>query len=251
MRQIDIIFRLLTEAVNYHKSATGLKCHELQAFAVLGSMHDLDADSLGKNIFYQNTPFFFSKAWRALKYNPSRLEFDYPIMVAYETSQTYDEVFTRDSYRIKYEIQVAVLDKLPREAAEIQGPCGSRTKEQVFIDTEAMLLNGLSYLNDIVVINELPSMATRYLHKARLQSLTIDYKVNDALTNTFHKMIRQLNPSIRGQRFEGGKNELLGSYATLSFSFTNCFSTEWDFEQPDYGVTYDKFEKFVNADPVP
>jgi hypothetical protein len=249
-KQVDIIFQLFCEAVNYFP-ASSKTCEVLQTFAVIGSMFDLDVDNLSKNIYYKESPFFFSKAWRNLQYNASRLEFDFPLLAAYETGMDHSEMFTRGKAYTTYSIQLCVLDKLPREAGDIQGECASRTKEQIWLDTERMLLDAIYYLNDVVVIKLLPGGELMYLHQERLSVLISEgftpgthFEIENAKTNEFSKMLRQLNPTIQGQRFEGGKHELLGTYVNLRVRFDNCPDPVWDFTQPDFGSIPDRFEKF-------
>lgn len=230
MIQIDQIYEQLKAGVKFSpEDAQGTRMR-INTFAVIPSWSDLDSDNFGKYINYKDTPFFYSRRWENLRHSPSRVEIDYPVMVCWETSQSHSEVFSHLKQKTTYSLHIAVLDRFFRSAGNIQSGADARVKEQIYIDTERMVLSAIKYLGDVIAI-EVPGQSNQLIHEDLYELLDwpAGTKRSIASTKEFEGMLRRLNNNIQGNRWEGGKAELLGTFITLNLELQNCLKPEFNF----------------------
>src|SRR5690606_18576581 len=161
-----------------------------------------------------------------LQYNPNRVEHKLPILTAIETSNSYENILSEDmKVKAVSVIQIAVLDKYARTGKQIEGGCDYRTAEQIYLDTEAMLIKAVQYLKNVIVAFNTTTLEVQYMHKdlydllKTSEQLSSDWVIDKQRSRHFTTMIRRRNPNAQGQRFMGGKNELHGTFLTLSFDF--------------------------------
>lgn len=233
MIQVDQLFEQLKSAVKYFPVSPDRHMN-LNTFAVIPSWPDLNSDNLGKYIDYKDTSFFYSKAWENLSFNPSRVEVQYPIMVVWETSQSHAELFSHLKLKTTYALQISVLDVFKRvgKDGKIHPGTSKKVKEQIFVDTERMLLMAVKYLADVIAIQE-PGKPVKLIHEDLYDLLEFPSGTKKIIpiTNEYQGMLRRLNNNVQGTRFEGGDNDLFGTFINLNFEFQNCNKPEFNFHQ--------------------
>lgn len=251
IEQIDIIFKLFSDAVRFFPAdPSGMPCKRLQTFAVLPDFTQLNTPNLGKNIYYKDTPFFYSRAWDQLQHNPSRVEHGLPLLTVIEVSNSYEDILSEDmKTKVLSTLQIAALDKMPKSDKTIVSGCDKRTAEQIYMDTEVMLIKAVQYLKGAVVVMNSVTMEVQYMHKelfTKLKTdeiLSSDWNIDTQKTRHFQIMIRKRNPTPVGQRFAGGHNDLFGTYMNLTFAFDSCVDNTWNHDAKNYPVTWDKGRK--------
>lgn len=248
IEQIDIIFKLLSDAVRFFPAhPSGMTCKRLQTFAVLPDFTALNSENLGKNINYKDTPFFYSRAWEQLQYNPSSVEHKLPLLSVIEVTNSFENILSEDmKTTVLSTLQVAALDKIPNSDKNIVSGCDKRTAEQIYMDTEVMLISAVQYLKGVVVIINSNTLELQYMHKELFNKLktdevlSSDWVIEKQKSRHFQIMIRQRNPNPTGQRFAGGSNNLLGTFMNLTFAFDSCIDNTWNHDAKNYPVTWDK-----------
>jgi len=240
MIQIDQILYQLRAAVK-HFPVNPDPSKMINTFAVIGSWADLDADNLGKYIDYKDTPYFYSRRWENLRFNPSRLEVDYPVMVVWETGQTHSELFTYNKSKVLYGLQIAVLDRFKRVGENhIRSQADHKVKEQIYIDTELLLLTAVNYLNDVIAI-QLPDGSKELIHSDLFANSLESIGTKDrVMTNEFSNMLHRYNRNVQGNRWEGGKSDLYGTFINLQFELKGCLKPDFNFSDSITPPTQDK-----------
>lgn len=239
MIDIDQVFLQLLNSVKYFPVRKG-RTNMINTFAVLPGMSMVDSPNFGKNISYKDTSFFYSRSWEQLRHNPSRLQIDYPAMLVYETGQSKQDFFADKKNQSRYNIQVNVVD-LFTEDANNKKLATDRVKEQIYIDTENLLFEALSYLKDVYVIET--NDVSKLMHLGLIEKLNLQADIDKVASREFRMKLRSDNSNISGDRWEGGINNLYGTFTNLTFTLKGCEETEFDFDKDIIKPTVDKNTK--------
>lgn len=144
------IYQQIKNAVMYYP-ANAKKCLQPQTFRALLNDAHLTAANLGVIPKEKDTPFFYSRAWAANKYNPNAIVYDYPLVVVAPLNRPAQQGIGNDKvFKSDLRVQFGVMDKVAGDCAGCDPQsCEARTSEQVRQDTEQMLINVLYYLSGV------------------------------------------------------------------------------------------------------
>jgi hypothetical protein len=106
---------------------------------------------MGATLSDKDTPYFYSRAWERKKFTPNNIVADYPVLTAFELSSDLGRGIQESNIKQCYFLEVAVLDSFKNECDGKVGRCESRTINQIYRDTEIILLNALNYLSGCVI----------------------------------------------------------------------------------------------------
>lgn len=236
--KIEDVYRLLQESVIYYKS-NPLKCLQPQSYATLAKKADLSTENLAKTICDKNRPYFFSRLWHNLKYNPSKIKFEWPLLATFESNVPVEGVFT-GSQTNSYNLQIMVVDQYLESTSQVKCEgCGGRTTNDIFKDTEEILFNCLSYLSEVsyVVVDGKGRFYNNdhltYLVANDLIDNKIDYK---SYGNSFSQAIARDNKSVNAYRIDNyGASKLYGTIITVKIPIKVCYTPEFDFTPASKG----------------
>lgn len=220
---IDDFYKLFNNAVRFYP-ITSLNCLRPQTFAVLDSMSNLSTPNLAKVLCDKNKPYFYSRIWEDLKYNPSQLKFDYPLVVVFELNGDATDLFS-SRQKTCYNLQLMVVDSYKeekcRECVDCNS-CESRTINEIYRDTETILYNILSYLSDLIVTTS--GLVLNLQHFNALNVLTPNSLTKDAAkSNKLNDGLRKSNLNNLSFRFEGkGVDNLYGTVINLKVCLDKC-----------------------------
>jgi len=240
----DDFVALINNAVRFYP-VQSMKCLQPQTFALLDSDDALNEKTLGKVICDKNKPYYYSRLWDNMNYNPSKISsWEYPLVTLFEQAGDLKGLHTRQQ-ELTYTYQISVIDNLKEtgQQATCHG-CAGRVVNDLYRDTEEILMNVLHYLDDVVVAfvdgaNRLYNAKHfEYLIDEGIITGTIDDKAtakftsdnkNDNTARAFHRT----EPFIINAK-------VYGTTTTIRFTLPNCKTMEFDFrngktEIPDKG----------------
>lgn len=234
---VDDFFRLLKEAVMY-SPPNEHKCKQLQTFAVLESMIDLNTANLGKTSRERDKNYFFSREWAQKKFSGSDISYEYPAVIVFEKSIDnikFDENFTH----MCYNFQVAVLDEYIESCVDCDY-CTDRTRNDIFLDTEDLLIKTLKYLHNVVYARiDGDSSTDGFYNVGFLDQLVTEaeipgYEIIVPETRKYKLSIRQSNELKVGVRYDIGADKLHGTMIDISFCSEKCFDGDFNFNIRSY-----------------
>lgn len=231
MTFIDYV-KLINNAVRFYPMESGKQWLIPQTFAVLDSITSLQAPNLGKYICDKNRPFFYSRKWETLKYNPSKLGFSLPVVLLFENAADFKGAFT-DRAETTYNFDIVVLDRHSAEdCKKINCAEGvSRTIYEIYSDTEQILYNVLAYLDDVVVVQLLDGTIT-IRNSAHNTYLNDGAKVLEKETNSAKINLRKDNVQRAFHRMEPFMNaDWFGVRTTFRFTIPNCRTVDFEFRE--------------------
>jgi hypothetical protein len=242
---IEHIYNALKSAVKFYSENQSHKCKRPNTFAVLNSQSELSTENLGKTKCDANLPYFYSRAWGNNDHNPSRLGFDWPLVAAFEQGVSIENVFRKNE--TCYDVQLMCLDSLAADCNDCDcKSCAARTSNQIFADTETILMNVLQYIenssvytdanNNLMVLNE------NHFEYLVLNNAHESYVLHENFTGRFKTLLRQKNTNVTAFRFEGkAASNLYGTIINLKFCFDKCYNPAFDFlgaTNAQFGIDY-------------
>ena len=121
--KIEDIYQAFKDAVQYYPvPESRLKCHQPQTFAVLDRRSSIGTENLGKVLCDAKLPFFFSRVWHNLKYNPSALKYEWPALLIFETNTPINGIL-KPSQENCYNLQIMVVDQYNEKCGELCTGC--------------------------------------------------------------------------------------------------------------------------------
>ena len=146
------IYGLLKNAVKYFPD-DGIKCHRPNTFLV--EMKDegvtLTKPNLGATVCDKDGNYFYSRLWEQKGY-PAKIEFEYPLVSVFVGEAAVQKMFGPKTDIIATFV-LGVMDQ--HKGADCKGcsckSCDARSINQIFADTEDILLTVISYLRDSAV----------------------------------------------------------------------------------------------------
>lgn len=235
--QLTDIYAALRDSVRFYP-AQETPCKRLQTWRVFQQSLGVEAytQNLGANICDKGKPYFWSRDWTEKKYNPNGITWKFPLLFAFETEGAMVDPFG-GSPRMVYTIQVGVLDVLTdtKDARNCTG-CNARTVNEIYADTEALLLGALSFLENTVSakIDGVPVWANAEMLKQGSESgaLTVTEKSTVSILHTSQR----LNQEAPFFRVERSAEKMYGTAMNLRIETQVCPSVEWNFTETDFGV---------------
>jgi hypothetical protein len=221
---LNLFYRLSKEAAIHLFDQE--KCKGVRSFSVIQDMSELSTDNLGKIICDKNLPYFYSLAWQAAGYNPSKIIFDWPLLTAFELDFQNRKRFGRQSKRC-YRIQLSVLDQYDKDCDKLNcSGCDARTINQIHDDTEAILQNYLSYIHDaeFAVVDGTPRLInSTYLKYLEDNNLVTTVVRDIQHTKIYQNDLRTENENIAGFRREWiAASNVYGTVMTITVCLTYC-----------------------------
>ena len=225
MISLNDLYSLLIQGSKTYPTSPKL-CHRPQAFSAIASLSEIAGDSNGKTICDKDRPYFWSRQWNAKGNKADSITFEYPLIAAFELNATIEGIF-KDDFNITYNVQIICVDQYKQDQAKGQActTCDSRTKNDIYNDTERVLHNVLKRLKDAKYVS-LNGGSYQWL----LQSIIDDYTaanpgdttdINIAATNQFKQWLQ--GSGINQIRYESQTQaNLYGTAVTIQFKASQC-----------------------------
>ncbi len=225
-------FEICYDFVQFYPTQQNL-CKRLNTFAAIESYSDLNAANLGKTVQEIDKKFFYSRSWANNHLNPSQLDYDYPVMIAFDKSLALTNVMSPRS-QTQYVIEIAFLDKHVQSVNSVD-LCSNRNRNEIFKDTENFMMNFFEYLKDIVYIDS----ESKYISLAVLRAGGSVEEPNEAETRKIQKGFNDVNRNLFASRWEGGLDDLQGTFFEFNLSLHNCGKFQWNAETSSIEVSGD------------
>lgn len=225
---ISVLYQLSKEFVKFYPNHS-LKCKRLNTFAVLSNYEDINTPNLSKVQVDATKPYFFSRLWAKNNHNPSKIEWEYPVMLMLDKTISVSNLFCKNTRKC-YKFELAFLDKYDRNCVEkgqkCNDPCANRTINDIFIDTEAFLDAYSAYMSGVIYAysGNWEGYTNQQVIIASGQSFTID----ETRTKKFQRMLIASNSEATATRFSGGLDDAHGIILDLSFCINHCNEFTYD-----------------------
>lgn len=226
---IKDIYRLLRDAVKYYPSTSPIRpCRQLQTFRVLQrdprTNAEVGTDNMGAVPTDKDSPFFYSRKWELAKFNPNKVEFDYPVLTGFEMVNEANGSLFAGQFNRTYMLEFSVLDVFrPDRTKGGFDNCDARSINQIFLDTEVLLDSVLKYLGGAVTATTNVDPVEKVYYKPFLDLAVTAGEI------TSYNVIRQIGPVLSGLnqnlrfiRVEYPTKNIYGTKVQVKFRTTNC-----------------------------
>lgn len=223
-----------------HYPAQDTLCKRLQTWRVF--QHSLGVEvstpNLGATICDKDKPYFWSRDWHEKKYNPNGIAWKFPLLFAFETEGAMIGPFGfGGETKMVYTLQIGVLDVLTdtKDARNCIG-CNARTANEIYADTEALLLSALHFVSNV---NQTGIDGTDVWANADLVS---QGEASGALNVTGKTAISILDQSQKYNqespffRIERSAEKMYGTAINIRVAASVCPTVDWNFTQTDFGI---------------
>lgn len=215
---------------------TDSPCLRLKGFKVL--QHDgfteLTPDNMGATVCDDGKPYFYSAEWAKAGKPTNRIVGSLPVLTAFERQGQYGAPFDLQIKRT-YQIVLTVWDKYTeKKDGKCVGP-ESRVVNEIFRDTEQMLIWVLKYAGKLVLATTdtvpTPTLYNQdWLDQAKARGYITTYEVNGSLKNTLQPQGKVFN----FYRQESSTNFLYGTSVVVELRADACRTICWDFTEKNY-----------------
>jgi hypothetical protein len=233
------IYNAFRDSVRYYPAQDTL-CKRLQTWRVFQQSLGVEVSTanLGATVCDKDKPYFWSREWHEKKYNPNAITWKFPLLYAFETEGTMVGPFGfGGAARMVYTLQVGVLDVLvdTKDARNCVG-CNARTPNEIYADTETMLLSALYFVSNV---NQTEIDGVSVWANSDLVS---QGEASGALNVTGKTAISILDQSQKYNqeapffRVERSAEKMYGTAINLRVATQVCPSVDWNFTETDFGV---------------
>lgn len=220
---MEDFFRLGNHFVRFYKTVK-FKCQRPNTFAVLEEFEDLNTDNLNKTLRDKMKVFYYSRLWDKNNYNPSKIEFEHPVLAMFERTFQIKGLFKLRQKETSG-IEIAYLDQYHKTCAmdPTGDECKDRTRNEIYSDTKIMLFNFVKYLKESKYYD---GDQNGLYHPEVITHIDEGATVNDQLTRQFQHALSQ-NDDVTFERWEGGFRDLYGFFFEIKLPFARCNSFEY------------------------
>lgn len=215
-----------------------LKCNQLQTWRVLQKSMavEISTPNLGATICDKDKPFFWSRLWHEKAYNPNSIVWEFPLLYAFENESTLINPIGGSGVIIS-SVQVGVLDVWvdDKDGRKCVG-CGARTVNEIYFDTETMLLSSLRYLNNTRGYQVDGGAAVWANSDFIAQGIAAQRFDAVPVAPSILTASQKHNAEDPTFRVERSAENIYGTAVNLRFAVNACPETEWNFTETDFGV---------------
>lgn len=234
---IETLYTILSDAAKYSPvNSDGRTCKQLQTFRVLQTDRggDLSTPAMGAKYSDRNTPYFFSRSWDRAKQNANNITADFPALTAFElNSQLPKSAFDGQAKQI-HTVEVAVVDVYKEECQSGPKSCDSRSINQIYMDTETLLLSALQYLAGAVIATTSANDIPELYNETYLQHLLEVGKISgyDKAVEIGTRLAAD-NKGMAISKVEMPAQKLYGTRVVFSFAVTRCLTATYSKTYPN------------------
>lgn len=235
---IESLFSILRDAAKYSPLPdSGWKCGQLQTFVVrtTGNPGTLSTDSMGATYADRDTPYFFSRSWDRQKQNPNKITAEFPALTAFEVQSDVQRGAFQNVGKQVYLVEIAVVDVYKDDCQTKPASCESRSINQIFHDTEALLFAAMQYLSGAIIAYTDRNATHTVYNRDYLQ-----YLVDNGRINWFEEVkdigaaITSANTSLSMRKVEMPAQNLYGTRVLFNFPAQICNNTSYSKTYPDF-----------------
>ena len=225
---LETYYSILLDSVRRYPATDGYDCKQPQTFRVLQLDHgaELQTPAMGATLSDKDTPYFYSRAWERKKFTPNNIVADYPVLTAFELSSDFGSGIQESSVKQCYFLEVAVLDSFKNECDGKVGRCESRTINQIYRDTEVILLNAINYLSGCVIarVGDITGVYNNAILKRLLSSGEIEqYDIIYDIGGKFQSE----NKEARTTHVDMGATDKHGTKIRVKVCVNRCLDVEF------------------------
>ena len=193
-------YQVLGNAVKYFPQSTK-KYEMIQTFALLRYREEMNSDNLGKNIDYKDSPYFYSRKWEALRHNPSKVGYEYPILAVFPVvGDVSDLLNTQKNPKSKTKLELNFLYPNARKS-ERNLSCPPLLVEDIYKQMRMLSLTVFDYLKGVVCAIPDGQADHVWRHEGLLAAAVsadeiTGYTINKQETKKYLDRLRRLNETV-------------------------------------------------------
>lgn len=234
---ITDLYTALGQAARYYPlpADPSRLCDRLQAFRVvpINPAGVPIKQLMAATVCDKDKPYFYSRLWEERGYNPNAIDWNFPLLYAYNVRISPVERRPGNITRMTHTVEVGVIDQLPEQKGCVG--CNGRTPNEVYQDTTRLLMASLDYLAGVgyyPVDGE-----TGLLHETRAGELYDAGTLYSA--EPYDRLLKATGTKIDNltfDYFEQYTERVYGTFTTLQFVATGCQGLTWNFDVPERTV---------------
>ena len=235
---IDTLYSILRDAAKYSPLPdTGYRCGQLQTFVVriTGNPANLSTKSMGATYADRDTPYFFSRSWDRANQNPNNITADFPVLAAFEVQNDVQRGAFANVGKLMYLVEIAVVDIYKDDCQTKPVSCESRSINQIYHDTEALLFSAMQYLSGAVIAYTDRDSTHRIYNTAYLQYLVDNGRIASFdVVKEIGAAITSANTSLSMRKVEMPVQNLYGTRVLFNFPVQFCNDNVYLKTYPDF-----------------
>lgn len=225
---LETMYSILLDAVRRYPATQGYECKQPQTFRVLQLDHgaELQTENMGATLSDKDTPYFYSRSWERRKFTPNNITADFPVLTAFELSSDLPRGISQFSAPQTYFVEIAVLDQYKKDCQGKPGKCESRTVNQIYADTETILLNCVNYLSGSIIAQV--GEVTGVYYEPLLQYWQTCGEIDGyAMVYDIGARLQADNKEARITHVEMGATGVYGTKIRLKFPINRCLNVQF------------------------
>lgn len=214
-----------------------------KAFAVIDGPEQINEENLGRTIADYHKPYFWSRAWEAAKFHPSKVSFSYPLVYAWEDKGMIETPFSFRSGQERTLYLGAVVQMADKQTGDLS-IYGKPILFPEIIDLAGeYIYNVMRYITDVGLF--FVDGKKKWLHQNHAQYLLDSGKASNVVkqvsqTSAFHAHMKN-TPDLELFIMQGhGKDKVSGLYTAFSYRRPVCDVPEYVFNEANCCVEYDR-----------
>lgn len=260
---IQQFYAALRDAARFAPVNIEKPCMRLNAFRVLHQERgrDLESPTLGATVSDYWKPFFWSRKWDENKLNPNSIEFEYPILTAFEINNEASDSFFSKGGKHCYLIELSVIETYKEDCQRLRSyDCEGRTINEIYLDTQAILSGVLKWLGSLILadVTDLNIYEQRQdngeattpeevinsdqlftgiglFSKPWLEARKLAREGEFSELLSLESELNALNPKIIFSRVEMPATKKYGTKTVIKFCTSNCDAVNYAYSTPYYG----------------
>lgn len=150
---LETYYSIFLDAARRYPATQGYDCKQPQTFRVLQLDHgaEIHTPAMGATLSDKDTPYFYSRSWERRGFTPNNITADFPLLTAFELSSDMPRGITQGGMKQMYFTEISILDQFQNKCDGKARKCENRSINQIYADTEVILLNVVNYLCGSVI----------------------------------------------------------------------------------------------------
>jgi hypothetical protein len=197
----------------------------------------LNTPNLGKSPNEAGKPYFWSLDWASANFNPSKLQYSYPLLALTKINMNKSGLFTKKSESF-YKIQIAFLDQYDEDTYLIFSKAKHKNRNEIYEAMEIELNRFLSHLSKLVYQQDVDG--NYWTTEAQLTTASITPNIHSEATRWLQKMFLDNNNNTDVFEWFGSIDKLYGVAMDFNIKIAKCPPEGLTYNDREYIKTFDR-----------
>jgi hypothetical protein len=221
---IDHLFRAFKLAVKYWPANDDYR-KQVNSFAVVTMMEQLNSDNLGQYPEKKDTNYFYSRKWEELLFNPTEFVMQTPYLAVYEPdgNGTIQNPFDPSYSKTEYSLWIWILDAFKEISYDPSSPDTVEdflSIEELYLEAERKLKILFYFLSTEIIFGSYQGESNVYTAGMIAEMIQVQggtWELDEHATLRFREILREMNDEITFDRWSGGVKDMHGIRTSIEF----------------------------------